>query len=159
MEELDYLIALADYCAGAAKKQGVQFILENIIEPWFGKDEDLGLDNFFAGTSLVGLQFDTANPFLPSCRRVAAPEEVAEYLGTIDGRWFTTHLKCGAEGTFQPILRDNYISFEKVFKLMSDNKVKYAALELLAADSKEECFDNHRKSIGYLSSLGIVELN
>lgn len=159
LEELDYITSLADSCAGTAKEQGVQFILENIVEPWFGMDEVMGLDNFFAGTSLVGFQFDTANPFLPSCRRVADPEAVAEYLGTIPGRWFTTHLKCGAEGAFQPVLMDNPLPFKKVFKLMSDNKVKYAAFELLAVDSKEECFENHRKSIEYLASSGIVEVN
>jgi len=158
-EELEYMAALADSCASAAKGQGIQFIVENIIEPWFGRGDDMGLDNFFSSTSLIGLQLDTANPFLPACRRVADPEEVAEHLRSLKGRWFTTHLKSGAEDTFQPVLMDNPLPYETVFSLMAENDVPYAALELLAVDSKEECFENHRKSVAYLSKLGIVDLN
>jgi sugar phosphate isomerase/epimerase len=156
-EELEFITALADSCAASAKESGVQFILENIMEPWFSVNGDMGLDAFFAATSLVGLQFDTANPFLSSNRRPADPEQVAGYLETLQGRWFTTHLKSGTEDAFQPVLRENFLPFDRVFSLMSENGVRYAALELLAADSKEECFGNHRKSVEYLAELGIIE--
>jgi sugar phosphate isomerase/epimerase len=155
-EELEFITSLADSCAASAKESGVQFILENIMEPWFSVDGDLGLDAFFSGTSKVGLQFDTANPFLSSNRRPADPARVAGYMGTLKGRWFTTHLKSGADDAFQPVLRENFMPFDRVFSLMSENGVHYAALELLAADSKEECFGNHRKSIEYLAELGII---
>jgi hypothetical protein len=158
-EELDYITALADSCAEAASGKGVRFIVENIIEPWFGHEGGMGLDDFFGGTSLVGLQFDAANPFLPACRKVADPGAVAGYLETIPDRWVTTHLKCGADGAFQPVLMDNPLDYKEVFELMGDNAVRYAALELLAVEGKEKCFENHRKSIAYLSDLGIVEFN
>jgi sugar phosphate isomerase/epimerase len=156
--ELDYLASRADKYAAQARKLNVQFVLENIIEPWFGNDGGYGLDDFFQETSGIGLQFDTANPFLPSCRRVADPDDVAEHLVQIADRWITTHLKSGKNGTFQPVLDENPMSFQKIFGLMSQNKVQYAALELLSIDDKQACFDNHHKSIEYLASLGIVEV-
>ena len=158
-EELEQITALADSCAEVALVKGVVFILENIVEPWFGDGENPGLTDFFAATTLVGLQFDTANPFLSSCRRVADPAGVAEYLATLGSRWVTTHLKCWAEDAFQPVLKDNPLDFETVFRLMSENKVVYGALELLAVDSKEDCFENHRKSIAYLAEKSLVELH
>jgi sugar phosphate isomerase/epimerase len=158
-EELNHLAAVADECAAKAKKLNVQFVLENIIEPWFGNDGGYGLADLFEETSGVGLQFDTANPFLPSCRGPADPDDVAEHLDQIGDRWYTTHLKCGKDGAFQSALDENPMSYQKIFGLMSQNKVKYAALELLSVDDKQECFDNHRKSIEYLASQGIVDLN
>ncbi len=157
-EELDHLASMADECAAEAKELNVQFILENIIEPWFGNDRGHGLADLFRETSGIGLQFDTANPFLPSCRGVADPDDVAEHLDQIADRWFTTHLKCGKDGAIQPMLEENPMPYQKIFGLMSGKQVKYAALELLAVDDKQACFDNHRKSIEYLASLGIVEV-
>jgi len=156
-KEMDHITALADSSAALAKKQGIHLILENIIEPFFAKGEELGLSDFFSGTSLVGLQFDTANPFLSSCRGVADPEAVADYLSSIPGRWITTHLKCAADDSFQPVLRDNPLPFTRVFELMAAQGVRYAALELLPVDSREACFKNHYKSIAYLIEDNIVE--
>jgi sugar phosphate isomerase/epimerase len=157
-EELDHLAGLADECAAEAKELNVQFVLENIIEPWFGNDGGHGLADLFRETSGIGLQFDTANPFLPSCRGVADPDDVAEHLEQIADRWITTHLKCGKDGAFQPVLEENPMPYQKIFGLMSGNQVQYAALELLSVEDKQECFDNHQKSIEYLASLGIVEV-
>jgi len=42
---------------------------------------------------------------------------------------------------------------------MVDNSVSYAALELLAVDSREDCFENHRESLRYLARQGLVILN
>lgn len=156
-EELDHLASLADKCAAEAKELNVQFILENIIEPWFSNEGGYGLADLFRKTKGIGLQFDTANPFLPSCRGTADPDDVAKHLGQINDRWFTTHLKCGKDGAFQPMLEENPMPFQQIFGLMSENQVKYAALELLSVDDKRACFDNHRKSIEYLASQGIVE--
>ena len=157
VEELDHLASLSDECAAVAKEMNVQFVLENIIEPWFSNEGGHGLADLFEETSGVGLQFDSANPFLPSCRGIADPDDVAEHLGQIADRWFTTHLKCGKDGAFQPMLEENPLPYQKIFGLMSENQVKYAALELLSVDDKQACFDNHRKSIEYLASQGIVE--
>lgn len=159
LKEMDYLTTTADSCAKIARMEDIQLVLENIIEPWFGEDDDLGLVDFFERTSLVGLQFDTANPFLSSCRRMAEPEAVAEHLASLPGRWFTSHLKCAAEDSFQPVLKDNPLPFSRVFRLMTAQGVKYAALELLAADTREACYENHRKSIEYLASCNLVELS
>ncbi|MFC2111765.1 hypothetical protein ACFLTA_00710 [Bacteroidota bacterium] len=158
-EELEKISALADLCARDAKEMGVQFMLENIIEPWSGDGENMGLEDFFASTSEVGLQFDTANPFLSSCRGIADPGAVTEYLGTISDRWYMTHLKCAADDAFQPILMDNPLPYSEVFELMAIHKVAYAALELLGVESKVECYENHLQSLRYLASEGIIELN
>lgn len=157
--ELDHLASLADQCAAEAREKNIQFVLENIIEPWFGNDGGYGLADFFQRTTLIGLQFDTANPFLPSCRAPADPDAVAEHLEQIADRWFTSHLKCGKEGAFQPMLEENPMPYQQVLDLMSRNCVKYAALELLSVGDKQACFNNHHKSIEYLASLGIVEVN
>jgi sugar phosphate isomerase/epimerase len=157
-KELDHLASMADEYATEAKERNVQFVLENIIEPWFGNDGGHGLADFFQETRVTGLQFDTANPFLPTCRGPADPDDVAEHLGQIADRWFTTHLKCGKDGAFQPVLDENPMSYQKIFGLMSANRVQYAALELLSVDDKQACFDNHHKSIEYLASLGIIEV-
>jgi hypothetical protein len=158
-EELDQLAALADQAALTAMEQHVQFVLENIIEPWSANPGGFGLQDFFGATSRVGLQFDTANPFLPSCRGSAQPDQVAAYLEGMAGRWFTTHLKCGKDGAFQPVLSENPLPFQKVFELMSSSRVMYAALELLSVDDPQTCFDNHRESIAYLASLDIIQTN
>jgi len=158
-EELDYLTTTADSCAKLAKVQDIHLILENIIEPWSGQEGAFGLTDFFDRTSLVGLQFDTANPFLSSCRGISDPVSVTGYLSSIPGRWMTTHLKCAAEDSFQPVLRDNPLSYTRIFELMTARRVRYAALELLAVESREECFENHRKSVDYLVDKHLVELN
>lgn len=156
-EELEHLATVADQCAAEARALNVQFVLENIIEPWFGHNGGHGLADLYRKTSGIGLQFDTANPFLPSCRGPADPDDVAEHLDQIADRWFTTHLKCGKDGAFQPMLEENPMSYRTVLSLMSQNQVKYAALELLPVDDIKTCFDNHRKSIEYLASQGIIE--
>jgi len=156
--ELDHLASMADKYAAKARMLNVQFVLENIVEPWFGNDGGYGLDDLFQETSWIGLQFDTANPFLPSCRGPADPEDVANHLDQIGDRWHTTHLKCGKDGAFQPVLDENPLSYQKIFELMSRNRVKYAALELLSVDDEQACFKNHRNSIEYLATIGIVEI-
>jgi hypothetical protein len=158
-EELDYLTTTADSCAKQAKVQDVHFILENIVEPWSGQEGAFGLTDFFDRTSLVGLQFDTANPFLSSCRGYIDPVSVSGYLSALPGRWMTTHLKCAADDRFQAVLKDNALSFTRVFELMSAQGVHYAALELLAVESKEACMENHRLSLHYLADKHLVELS
>jgi sugar phosphate isomerase/epimerase len=158
-QELDHLASMADRCTAEAGRQNVQFVLENIIEPWFGNDGGYGLADLFRETSGIGLQFDTANPFLPSCRGPAAPDDVGEFLDQLGDRWYTTHLKCGKDNAFQPVLEDNPMPYQKILSLMSRNQVRYAALELLSVENKQACYENHRKSINYLASLGIVEIN
>lgn len=155
-EELDFITKQADSCAIAAEKTGVRFILENIIEPWFGKGDDRGLDDFFTGSSHVGLQFDTANPFLSACRGTADPDSVVKYLASIADRWYTTHLKCGADDRFQPVLTDNPLPYETILELMESHGVNYAALELSGVETKEACFANHMESIRYLRQKGII---
>ena len=54
-EELDHLAAVADECAAKAKKANVQFVLENIIEPWFGNDGGYGLADLFEETFRSGI--------------------------------------------------------------------------------------------------------
>lgn len=157
-EELDYLTTRAESFAKTAKMEDVRLILENVIEPWSGKEGAFGLTDFFDRTSLVGLQFDTANPFLSSCRGMANPDSVTSYLSSIPEKWITTHLKCAADDQSHPVLKDNPLPFEKVFELMAEGGVSYAALELLAADTREACMENHRKSMKYLCDKKLVEL-
>ena len=157
-QELNRLVELADSCGKLARAQNLRFILENANEAFFGKDSlYFGFTDFFDRTKNIGLQFDTANPFQNASRAKSDPAEVEKYLASIADRWVTTHLKSGKDGTFQPVLADNPLDLGKVLSLMSSNDVIYVAFELAGVPDKQECFDNHSKSIEYLVEKGLME--
>jgi hypothetical protein len=136
-EELELMTSLADSCANLAKKQVVQFVIENTVKPWFRNDGEYGLEDYFGATSAVGLQFDAANTFLPSNRGIAEPERIDSCLDIIASRWFTTHLKCGKNGASQAVLADNPLSFVKIIELMSKHSIPNAALEMLRGEDQQ----------------------
>jgi sugar phosphate isomerase/epimerase len=156
-QELNRIVALADSCSRAARERNLTFIVENATEAFFGKDTlYFGFADFFSRTENTGLQFDTANPFQESSRAKADPSGVEKYLASVAGRWVTTHLKSGKDGIFQPVLADNPLDLGTVLSLMSANNVTYVAFELAGVPDKQECFDNHSKSIDYLAEKGLM---
>ncbi len=156
-EELVQLTKLADSCSMIAKRKNVQFIVENLNEAFFGNDSTYyGLNDFFKNTSTTGLQLDISNPFRKSSREKADPEKVKEYLVSLGNRWVTTHLKTNKEGDPQPILTENPLSIEDVVELMGKQNVLYVTIELAPVESKQQCYDNHIKSISFLKDKGIL---
>jgi len=156
-EELKEAAILAEKCAKVAREQGVTFVVENIIEPFFGSAPGYyGLSDLFDHTELVGLQYDLCNPFASVSRRQAEPDQVASFLASLGDRWVTTHIKTSIDGVAQPVLGDCPLTIPEVTRLMGKVGVKYFALELVAVEDREECFKNHSRSISYLKDLGIV---
>jgi sugar phosphate isomerase/epimerase len=156
--EMIQLRDLADSCTRVAKNNNIQFIVENLNEPFFSdSDAYLGLDSFFKNTTDTGLQFDIGNPFRNSSREKADPQKVADFLATMGNRWVTTHLKTLQKGESQPTLTSNPLEVNKVIELMAKQNVRYVTIELLPVTDKQQCFDNHAKSIQFLKEKGILK--
>lgn len=157
-EELDQIVEIANNCSRLAKKHNLQFIVENGNEAFFGNSpEYYGFAEFFDCIDTnVGLQFDTSNPFQNISRSKSNPDQVEQYLTSVADRWVTTHLKSGKDGVFQPVLNENPLDLGKVLSLMNDFNIPYVAFELAGVSDKQECFDNHSKSISYLIEKGIT---
>ncbi|QIP16208.1 hypothetical protein G8759_27990 [Spirosoma aureum] len=156
--EMIQLSNLADSCARVAKNNRVQFIVENLNEPFFSDGNAyLGLDSFFRNTTGTGLQFDIGNPFRNTSRAKADPQKVADFLATMGNRWVTTHLKTLKEGESQPTLTSNPLEVDKVVELMAKQNVRFVTIELLPVTDRQQCFDNHAKSIQFLKEKGILK--
>lgn len=156
--ELARLSRLCDSCAAVAKAKDVQFIVENYNEPFFGnKSTYSGLSDFSAATSLTGFQIDIGNMFRNSCREKADPAEVSKYLSTMGKRWVTSHIKTLQGGESQPVLTDNPLTVEQAAALMGKQNVQYFAIELFPVADKQQCFDNHAKSIQFLKDKGVLK--
>jgi hypothetical protein len=157
--ELDQITEIANYCGKLAGERNLTFIVENGNEAFFGEiPEYFGFADFFSRTNrIIGLQFDTANPFQNISRSKSDPVKVENYLEAIAERWITTHLKSGKDGVFQPVLTDNPLDLGRVLSLMNTNNIPYVAFELLSVSDKKECFDNHTKSVNYLIEKDILK--
>ena len=158
-DELTRLAHLLDSCGSVARTQKVELIVENMNEPFLGDSATTafyGLTDLFAATTIVGLQFDIGNAFRNSSRRRADPAQVGQWLPTLGPRWVTSHLKTLQQGTSQPFLTDNPMPVEDVVRLMGQQHVKYATIELLPVTDKQACYDNHAKSIRFLKDKGIL---
>jgi hypothetical protein len=157
-DELTELARISEESASKAKAKKVQFIVENFNEAFFGEGPSYyGLNDFFANTSLTGLQFDISNPFRNTSRKKAEPGKVMDYLNTLGKRWVTTHLKTAVAGEMQPVLTENPVSVEDVVALMARKNVPYVTLELAGVTDKKQCYVNHDISIQFLIDRGILE--
>ncbi len=159
-EEFTKLTNFADSCSSVAREKKVLFIVENVNEAFFGDGINyFGLADFFSSTTITGLQFDTGNPFAGTIRVMSDPGEVSGFLTKLGNRWVTSQLKTIIEtgGTMQPTLTENPLPVEKVINLMGQQNVNYVAIELLAPEDKEQCFENHAKSIQFLKDKGVLK--
>lgn len=157
-DELIILSSLSDSCALIAKAKNIQFIVENGNEAFFGDSLTyFGLTDFFSNTSITGLQLDIANLFRNTSRVKNDPGKVLKYISTMGNRWVETHLKTILGGEPQPVLTDNPMPIEKVIALMGQQNILYCAIELNAVSNKQECFDNHAKSIQFLKDKGVLK--
>ncbi len=157
LEELTAAALLAEECAARADSQGVRFVVENVMEPFFGKSPAyFGLADLFKHTGKVGLQFDLCNAFVNNSRMKADPDQVAAFLEQLGERWVTTHVKTAVDGVPQPVVGDNPISVREIARMMGEGGVQYFALELVAVEDKEACFANHEASIKALTEMGLL---
>ena len=159
-EEFLRLTKVVDSCAAIAEARGLRLLIENSDESFFGDGSSYyGLADFFKSTTKTGLQFDLSNPFRKSSRVKSDPDEVMEFLSSLGSRWVATHTKTIQKtgGEMQPVLTENPFPVEDVIKMMGDLKVPYVALELLAVEEKEQCFNNHKTSIIFLRNKKILK--
>jgi len=159
-QEINTLTSIVDSCASIAGSAGLQLLVENSDESFFGHGpEYYGLTDFFEKTSKTGFQFDISNPFRKSSRVRSDPDEVMNYMSQLGSRWVSSHIKTiqVIGGEMQPVLTENPLPVERVIKLMGEMKVTYVALELLAVEDKDQCFRNHSQSIHFLRDKGVLE--
>jgi hypothetical protein len=156
-EELVRVGRSLDNSAAMAKARHIRFIVENLNEPFFGDPPAYyGLADLFAITSGTGLQFDIGNAFRNSSRAPADPGQVAGWLSANSHRWVTSHLKTLQGGSSQPFLTENPLPVQKVVELMGRQGVRYATIELLPVAGRQQCYDNHAKSIQFLKEKGLL---
>ncbi|MEM6841496.1 MAG: hypothetical protein AAF632_04675 [Bacteroidota bacterium] len=156
-EELEMVVLHADSAAALTVEAGLQYVIENGGEPFFGQsDEYYGVADLFARVSnQVGWQFDTANPF--SVARVhASPDSVRAFLKNNIGNLFYIHLKSAQSGQAQETLGENPLPLPEVLKMLADHSVPYVAVELQAVDNEEQAFANQQQSLMYLQSQNLV---
>ena len=157
-DELTRLAKISDSCAAICKSKNIRFVFENSNEAFFGDSLTyFGLADLLDKTSGPGLQLDIANLFRKTARVNNDPEKVLEYLPSLGNRWVETHLKTVQGGEAQTILTDNPIPVEKIVEMMGKQNVQYVALELTAVEGKQQCFDNHAKSIQFLKDKGLLD--
>ena len=156
-EELAMAVQHADSAAALANEAGLQYVIENGGEPFFGKDDQyFGVADMFAQAGeQVGWQFDTANPF--SVARVhGARDSVRNFLQANIGNLFYIHLKSAEDGQAQEVLGENPLPLPEVLQLLSEHSVSYVAIELQAVDNEEQAFANQEQSLTYLQSQNLV---
>lgn len=157
-QELLQIVKYADSAATIATENGLQYVIENAVEPFFTQQGQFyGTSDLFGLVSKnVGWQFDTANPFSVS-RVHVSPDSVKMYLEGHADNLHYIHLKSAQNGAAQPTLIDNPVDFATVFQIMNDNNVPYVAIELQGVDNKEQEYQNMAKSVEYLQEQGFIE--
>ena len=145
-EELQKLVQYADSAAALAHENGLQYVVENSNEAFFGKEgEYYGLNDFLSRVSdQVGWQFDTANPFSGS-RVQPSPDSAKVFLLENADNLHYIHLKAAQNGAAQPVLMQNPVDFATVFQVMNEHNVPYVAIELQAATDKDQAYQKYRR--------------
>ncbi len=157
-EELAKLVHYADSAALIAKENGLQYVIENGAEAFFGENNQYyGMADLLSRVSdAVGWQFDTANPFSVS-RVHASPDSIKSFLVEHIDNVHYIHLKSAKNGEAQPTLMDNPLALGEVLQLLSAHEVPYIAIELQAVNSLDQAYDNMQQSIHYLQSKQLIQ--
>jgi len=157
-EEFIKMITVTEFCVKTCKNENIRFVYENNNEAFFGNEPDyFGLADLLGAVDGAGIQFDIANPFRTSSRIQPDPVKVLNFLSGIGNKWIETHLKSVLKGDVQQILTENPIAVEDVIHLMGKQHVGYAALELSAVESKQQCMANHQISTDFLKEKGLLK--
>lgn len=156
-EELEKVVQSADSAATIAQAHGLQYVIENGAEAFFGNgNQYYGIADVFSRVSeRVGWQFDTANPFSVSHTH-ASPDSVKAFLQEHADRLYYIHLKSAQNGAAQPTLTNNPLALEEVFQVLSTHEVPYVAIELQAVENQDQAFANMQQSIEYLKSNDFI---
>ena len=154
-DEFAQLVQNINQAGNTAKMFGLSLSVENAREAFCGDGiNTFGISQLFGAQGVntnVDWQLDVANFFSVS-RLPKQPNEVKGFFEENVGRISYTHLKSSIEGENQPILCGNDLSFDVYLDSLAKNNKVYVVIELTEAETLEAVYDNHRKSIAYLTS-------
>lgn len=152
LTELFKAVQIANRAGNIARSVGLKYVVENAFESLKGDGiTGFGMSEFFANVnSNMFLQCDTAN-FFATSRVVTKPEEAKAFMEKYAGRMPYIHIKASSsEHKVLPVLAQNELDFDTVFSLLTQNKIRYQAIELTQPETFEDCKNNLKKSFEYL---------
>ncbi|MCX5733796.1 MAG: TIM barrel protein [candidate division NC10 bacterium] len=150
--EIRRAISVANQAANMAKALGLQYVVENGVEPIKGDGMGYyGTVELFAGVnSNVGFQLDTGNFFCVS-RVWTKPADAQAFIEKYAARMGYMHLKTSSPNHMvQQVLADNELDFDIIFAIASKAKMPYVGFELDQPATLEQAIENHKKSVEYL---------
>jgi sugar phosphate isomerase/epimerase len=151
--EFAQLVQNLNQAANTAKTFGYTLYVENANEGLAGDGvATFGTADLFGPKGLnanVGFQLDTANFFCVS-RVVTSPNDVRNFFEANVKKIGYSHMKTSKNRTPQPILDGNELPFDVYFSSLAKFGKVYVTIELAAADTLENAYINHQKSIDYL---------
>jgi sugar phosphate isomerase/epimerase len=151
--EFPQLVKNLNKAANTAKTFGYTLYVENANEGLAGDGiATFGTADLFGPKGVnanVGFQLDMANFFCTS-RVVSSPNDVQNFFEANVKKMGYSHIKTSKNRTPQPILDGNELPFDVYLSSLSKFGKVYVAIELVAADTLENAYINHQKSIDYL---------
>ena len=151
--EFTQLVQNLNQAGNTAKTFGYTLCVENAFEGLKGDGVDtFGVADLFGPKGVntnVGFQVDTANFFCTS-RAENAPNDVRAFFEENAKRVTYAHLKSSIDKKPALVLNGNDVPFDVFFNSLAKNGKVYIALELANADTLENAYTNHQKSIDYL---------
>jgi len=150
--ELRRAISVANQAANMAKSLGLQYVVENGVEPFKGDGwSSYGTVELFARVnSNVGFQLDTGNFFCVS-RVWTKPADAQAFIAKYADRMGYMHLKTSSpDHKVQQVIADNELDFDIIFAIASKAGRPYVGFELDQPATLDQAIENHKKSVEYL---------
>jgi sugar phosphate isomerase/epimerase len=151
--EFAKLVQNLNQAANTAKTFGYTLYVENANEGLAGDGvATFGTADLFGpkgANANLGFQLDMANFFCTS-RVVSSPDDVRNFFEANVKKMGYSHIKTSKNRKPQPFLDGNELSFDVYFASLSKYGKVYVAVEHAIADTLENSYINHQKSIDYL---------
>lgn len=152
-EEFTQLVRNLNQAGNTAAMFGYTLFVENAFEGLNGDGVNtFGMNDLLGPKGVngnVGFQLDTANFFCTS-RAGNSPGDVKAFFEENVKKMGYSHLKTSIDKKPGLVLNGNDVPFETFFTSLAKNGKVYVAIELANADTLENAYLNHQKSIDYL---------
>lgn len=152
-DEFAKIVQNLNQAGNTAKTFGMTLFVENANEGLKGDGvSTFGIADLFGPNGVnanVGFQLDMANFFCVS-RVENSPTDVQAFFEANIKKLGYSHLKTSIAHQPQPFLNGNELPFDVYFKTLAKNGKVYLAIEHFNADTLENAYINHQKSIDYL---------
>jgi sugar phosphate isomerase/epimerase len=152
-DEFAKLVQSLNKAGDTAKAAGMRFLVENAFEgvkgdgvTTFGTTELFGPKGVNAN---VGFQLDMANFFCVS-RVENSPADVKAFFEANVKKMGYSHLKSSVAHKPLQYLDGNELPFDAYFAPLAKNGKVYVAIEVANAETLEDAYANHLKSVDYL---------